>query len=204
MASSTRSSVPARSPASQAAVDLAAARPGETVLDLCAGGGGKTLALAAAMAGRGRLFAHDVAAQRIAALPERALRAGAAVEIVDTFALARLHGACDLVFVDAPCSGSGAWRRNPDSKWRLRPADLQRLIATQDELLLQAATLLAPGGRIVYATCSILPRENDARVESFLRRSDRLTVQRCLALTPLDGGDGFYAALIGHGGAGRN
>jgi 16S rRNA (cytosine967-C5)-methyltransferase len=188
--------------ASQAAVDLAAARPGETVLDLCAGGGGKTLALAAAMAGRGRLCAHDIAPQRIAALPDRARRAGAAVEIVGTSALAGLEGACDLVFVDAPCSGSGAWRRNPDGKWRLRPDDLDRLTATQDALLLQAGTYLAPGGRIVYATCSILARENDARVEACLRRAEGTTVERRLSLTPLDGGDGFYAVVVGGKGAG--
>jgi 16S rRNA (cytosine967-C5)-methyltransferase len=188
--------------ASQAAVDLAAARPGETVLDLCAGGGGKTLALAAAMEGRGRLCAHDIAPRRMAALPERARRAGAAVEIVETPELVRLHGACDLVFVDAPCSGSGAWRRNPEGKWRLRPEDLERMTATQDALLLQAIALLAPGGRIVYATCSILARENDARVETLLRGCDRLALRHRLSLTPLDGGDGFYAAVIGRRSAG--
>ena len=182
--------------ASQAAVDLAAARPGETVLDLCAGGGGKTLALAAAMQGRGRVCAHDIAQGRIAALPERARRAGAAVEIVGTAALAGLRGTCDLVFVDAPCSGSGAWRRNPDGKWRLRPDELDRMAATQDALLAEAPAFLALGGRILYATCSILARENEQRVESLLRRCESLTVQRRLSLTPLDGGDGFYAALI--------
>jgi 16S rRNA (cytosine967-C5)-methyltransferase len=182
--------------ASQAAADLAAARPGETVLDLCAGGGGKTLALAAAMAGAGRIYAHDIAPARIAGLPDRARRAGAAFEIVETAELDRLAGACDLVFVDAPCSGSGAWRRNPDSKWSLRPDDLDRLTATQDALLVQAGSLLAPGGRIAYATCSIIARENDAQVEQYLNRCDRLRMQRRLSLTPLDGGDGFYAALL--------
>ncbi len=185
--------------ASQAVVDLAAARPGETVLDLCAGGGGKTLALAAAMGGEGRLCAHDIAPGRIAPLPDRARRAGAAVEIVGTAALGGLAGACDLVFVDAPCSGSGAWRRNPDAKWSLRPEDLERLVATQDALLAQATSLLAPRGRIAYATCSILARENDARVATCRRLpgGGRAVVQRRISLTPLDGGDGFYAAILG-------
>ncbi len=149
------------------------------------------------MNGHGRLYAHDIAPQRIAALPQRAERAGAAVKIVETATLARLEGACDLVFVDAPCSGSGAWRRNPDSKWRLRPADLDRLATTQDDLIHQATRFLAPGGRIVYATCSILSRENDARVESFLRRCGRRRLLRRLVLAPPDGGDGFYAAVVG-------
>jgi 16S rRNA (cytosine967-C5)-methyltransferase len=181
--------------ASQAAVDLAAARPGETVLDLCAGGGGKTLALAAAMGGRGRLLAHDIAPRRIAALPDRAARAGAAVEIVATPALDAFAGACDLVFVDAPCSGAGAWRRNPDGKWRLRAEDLERLTSAQDRLLQQAAGLVAPVGRILYATCSILPRENDARIRAFLGGGPGRALLARLSVTPPEG-DGFFAALL--------
>ncbi len=181
--------------ASQAVVDLAAARPGETVLDLCAGGGGKTLALAAAMRGEGRLIAHDIAPARIAGLPARAARAGASVEIVRTSALDGLVGNPDLVFVDAPCSGSGAWRRNPDAKWRLRPEDLDRLTTVQSELLEQAATFLAPGGRILYATCSILRRENGARVEAFLAgRAGRAVAGRVSLVPPQ--GDGFFGALL--------
>lgn len=182
--------------ASQAAVDLAAARPGETVLDLCAGGGGKTLALAAAMRGTGRLFAHDIAPQRIAALPERARRAGAAVEIVDTKALDQLAGRCGLVFLDAPCSGSGAWRRNPDAKWRLQADALESLTVLQSGLLEQACAFLAPAGRLLYATCSILACENDTRVERFLARGRHRRMLNRLSLMPADGGDGFFAALL--------
>jgi 16S rRNA (cytosine967-C5)-methyltransferase len=182
--------------ASQAVSDLAGARPGETVLDLCAGGGGKTLALAAAMRGRGRLVAHDIAPRRIAPLPARADRAGAAVEIVRTSALQRFAGACDLVFVDAPCSGSGTWRRNPDTRWRLRHQDLERLTETQDRLLDQAASLCAPGGRILYSTCSILPRENAARIDAYLARANGAVAESRLSLTPLDGGDGLFATLL--------
>ena len=181
--------------ASQAVADLAGARPGETVLDLCAGGGGKTLALAAAMAGRGRLLAHDIAPQRIAALPGRAARAGARVGIVGTADLAGLTGSCDLVFVDAPCSGSGAWRRNPDAKWRLTAGALDRLAATQDGLLDQAARLAAPAGRLLYATCSVLPRENAGRVDAFLGRAPGWRVARRIAPAP-PAGDGFFGALL--------
>jgi 16S rRNA (cytosine967-C5)-methyltransferase len=181
--------------ASQAVADFGRARPEETVLDLCAGGGGKTLALAAAMQNRGRLIAHDVAAQRIAALLERAARAGARVRVVGSAGLQALRGACDLVFVDAPCSGSGAWRRNPDAKWRLTPVALDGFAEAQDALLNQAATLTRPGGRILYATCSILPRENRARVDAFLARATgwRL-VETCAPAPPL--GDGFFGALL--------
>ncbi len=187
--------------ASQAVVDLAAAQPGETVLDLCAGGGGKTLALAAAMGGAGRLVAHDIAPARIAGLPERATRAGAPVEIVATSSLDRFAGTCDLVFVDAPCSGSGAWRRNPDAKWRLRPEDLDRLTAVQDRLLEQAAGLAADGGRILYATCSILRRENEARIAAFLAGGKRREVSARLSVIPPDG-DGFFGALLSRTGPG--
>lgn len=188
--------------ASQAAAAMAAARPGETVLDLCAGGGGKTLALAAAMEGRGQLLAHDIAARRIAALPARAERAGARVEIVPTARLNHLRGACDLVFVDAPCSGSGAWRRNPDAKWRLVPGELARLEEAQDSLLDQAAGLARPGGRVLYATCSILPRENRARVEAFLARHAGWRLCAARAFMPPEG-DGFFAALLDKAGKAR-
>lgn len=179
--------------ASQAVADLAAARPGETVLDLCAGGGGKALAMAATMAGDGRLIAHDISPARLGALGPRAARAGAAVEIVGSSALDALAGRCDLVLVDAPCTGSGAWRRNPDAKWRLTDDDLKLLAAAQSGLLARADVLAAPSGRIVYATCSLIARENAEIVHSFLRRGGwRLEQTRILG--PLDGGDGFYAA----------
>lgn len=181
--------------ASQAVGDLAAARPGETVLDLCAGGGGKTLALAAAMQNRGRLLAHDISPRRIAGLPDRAARAGARVDIVTTAELDRLRGSCGLVFVDAPCSGSGAWRRNPDAKWRLTPAALDAFTATQDSLLAQAAALARPGGRILYATCSIIPRENRARIDAFVARSPGWRLSASIAPAPPEG-DGFFAALL--------
>ena len=180
--------------ASQAVAAFCAVRPGETVLDLCAGGGGKTLALADEMAGRGRLVAHDAAPARLAQIAPRAERAGVTVDIREPGAA--LPVACDLVLVDAPCSGSGAWARNPDAKWRLTPEELERLTQTQDGLLDRAAELVAPGGRIVYATCSLLEAENAARIAAFASRLPGFELGAERRWTPLDGGDGFYAARL--------
>jgi len=182
---------------SQAVADLAAARPGETVLDYCAGGGGKALALAAAMGGAGQLIAHDVAPARLAALGPRAERAGARIETIGPDGLAPLAGTCDLVLVDAPCSGSGAWRRNPDTKWRLTPDGLAGLVETQTRILAEAARAVRPGGRLVYATCSLLPAENAAPVAAFLAGGPGFAPEGPGRLwTPLDGGDGAYAQIL--------
>lgn len=179
---------------SQLVVEAAGVRPGMTVLDYCAGGGGKTLALAAAMEGQGRLMAWDANPRRMADLPERARRAGASVRILTDADCAALRPTCDLVLVDAPCSGTGAWRRKPDAKWRL---DLQRLESfppLQDQILDAAATRVRPGGALVYATCSLLSRENEARAQAFLDRHPDWTGEGDRRLSPLDGGDGFYFA----------
>ncbi|MEL6767881.1 MAG: RsmB/NOP family class I SAM-dependent RNA methyltransferase [Pseudomonadota bacterium] len=189
--------------ASQAVAAFAGACAGETVLDYCAGGGGKTLALAAAMggpaAGGGRLLAHDAAPRRMADLAPRAARAGARVETVARAALDGFAGACDLVLTDVPCSGSGAWRRNPDARWRFSPAALARLNAEQDAILDHAATLVKPGGRLVYATCSILPAENAARAEAFLARMPgfRPSDRGAFETSPDPAlGDGFFAITL--------
>jgi len=182
--------------ASQAVADLAAAEPGETVLDYCAGGGGKTLALGAAMAGRGRLLAHDADAGRLAQLAPRAERAGAAVEYLAPGESDAFAGACDLVLVDAPCSGSGAWARNPDAKWRLTRERLAALAELQDRILDEAAPLVRPGGRLVYATCSMIDAENGARAASFVARTGGFREAARRAWTPSDGGDGFFAAVL--------
>ena len=153
---------------------LADARPGLAVCDLCAGAGGKTLALGAAMGGQGRLVAADVEPGRLAAAKPRLRRAGlSGVELHRLEAgedpwLAAQAGGFDRVLVDAPCSGTGTWRRSPDARWRLAPSRLEALQATQDQLLRTAAALVALGGRLVYATCSLLPTENEARVAAFL------------------------------------
>lgn len=160
---------------SQLACLAVAAAPGETVIDLCAGGGGKTLALAAAMEDRGALIAADTDRQRLARLAPRAGRAGATMierRLLDSGreleALSDLAGRADAVLIDAPCSGTGTWRRNPEARWRLTPATLARLTAVQARLLAIAAALVRPGGRVVYAVCSLLDEEGAHQFDSFL------------------------------------
>jgi 16S rRNA (cytosine967-C5)-methyltransferase len=177
--------------ASQAVADTLPLAAGARVLDYCAGGGGKTLA----MAGRAeaRFFAWDAALERMRDLPARAARARVDVTVLADPAAAAPY---DLVLCDAPCSGSGAWRRSPEAKWRLDRSRLDRLRATQAEILDAAAELVAPGGVLAYATCSLIEAENGAQVSAFLARHRgwRLLLQR--RLTPLDGGDGFYVAHL--------
>jgi 16S rRNA (cytosine967-C5)-methyltransferase len=149
---------------SQIVAALAGARPGDTVIDYCAGGGGKTLALGAALRGEGRLIASDVNGARLAAMGERLTRAGVRAEVrrlgPNGQGMDDLVAAADLVFVDAPCSGSGTWRRHPESAWRLTPETVERLSALQSAILGRAARLVKPGGRLVYVTCSLLDAEN--------------------------------------------
>ena len=162
--------------ASQIAALLVGARPGETVADFCAGAGGKTLALAASMENRGRLAACDISGPRLSRAAPRLKRAG--VTIVEQHTLAGAHdawieeqeSAFDRVLVDAPCTGTGAWRRNPAAKWRLKAADLARFVADQANILDQAAQLVAPSGRLIYTVCSLLGEECEAQIAGFLSR----------------------------------
>jgi len=179
---------------SQVVAETAGARPGMAVLDYCAGGGGKTLALAAELRGTGRLMAWDVNPRRMADLPERAARAGAEVRILTERELAALRPVCDLVLVDAPCSGTGAWRRKPEGKWRLTPEALATFPPLQDAILDAAARKVKPGGALVYATCSLLAAENEERAGAFASRHPSWTVEGDRRLSPLDGGDGFFIA----------
>ena len=158
---------------SQIATLLARPEPGTQVLDLCAGGGGKTLALAALMENRGQVYATDTDGRRLAGLYPRLEKSNA--HNVQLRAPKRgvpplddLKERCDLVLVDAPCTGTGTWRRNPDAKWRVRPGALDQRVKEQDAVLAQAAHYVKPGGRLVYVTCSLLAEENEARVEQFL------------------------------------
>jgi len=198
---------------SQIAALATGARPSMTVVDLCAGAGGKTLALAAMMAGEGRLVACDTDRARLGRLPPRAERAGArGIEsrLLDpgreAAALADLEDAADIVLIDAPCSGTGTWRRNPEARWRLTPDRLDRLVATQARLLEIGARLVRPGGHLTYVVCSLLREEGMAQAEAFLARHPGLrpaldtlpagTSEGCgWRLTPArDGTDGFFIA----------
>jgi 16S rRNA (cytosine967-C5)-methyltransferase len=197
---------------SQVIVAACEAAPRMTVVDLCAGAGGKTLALAAAMAGQGRLIACDVDRARLSRLAPRAERAGASfieTRLLDARqeerALTDLQGEADAVLIDAPCSGTGTWRRNPEARWRLTPERLDRLRAMQARVLEIGAGLVRPGGRLVYAVCSLLDEEGKDQVDTYLAAHsgweilDPLTVGRRHGpgrrLTPMhDGTDGFFIA----------
>ena len=162
--------------AAQIAAELCGARPGMRVLDLAAGAGGKSLAFAADMRNQGEIVACDVRGEALFELQKRAVRAGAT--IIKTLPLdhSQPDGVFDAVLVDAPCSGSGTWRRQPEQRWRMTPAWLAALTEMQDRLLDQAAPLVRPGGRLVYATCSILPVENEDRLAAFQARHPGFTV----------------------------
>lgn len=176
--------------ASQAVVDMVLpfAREGR-VLDYCAGGGGKALQLAAG--GARHVVAHDADPGRMRDLPERARRAGHRIELA-----AHPEGMCDCVLTDVPCSGSGAWRRQPEAKWRLTPDRLSELLEIQAAILREVRGLVRPGGALAYATCSMLAEENDQQIDRFLGENpDWAQIDR-RRFTPLDGGDGFFVALL--------
>jgi 16S rRNA (cytosine967-C5)-methyltransferase len=204
---------------SQIVCRLVAPRRGEMVVDFCAGAGGKTLALGALMRSSGRLYAFDVSEGRLAKLKPRLARSGLSnvhpqrIARENDVRVKRLAGKIDRVLVDAPCTGLGTLRRNPDLKWRQTPADVAELAARQGAILDSAARLVKPGGRLVYATCSILNEENGQVVEPFLGRhpdfalrpagevlaNERIAVEagRFLELWPhRHGTDGFYAAVL--------
>ncbi|HTN14244.1 MAG TPA: RsmB/NOP family class I SAM-dependent RNA methyltransferase [Sphingomonadaceae bacterium] len=200
---------------SQIACLAAEARPGETVIDLCAGAGGKTLALAAAMENHGTLIAADTDRTRLSRLAPRAERAGAAIAETllldpgkELAALDPWRGKADAVLVDAPCSGTGTWRRNPEARWRLTEAQLARYVDVQARLMDVAADLVRPGGRLIYVTCSLLDDEGAGQVEAFLKRRPDWRAQAPhlpagsprgggIRLTPAsDGTDGFFIARL--------
>lgn len=190
------------------------AAPGMTVVDLCAGAGGKTLALATDMNGAGHLVACDTDRARLQQLPARAERAGAVVECrllnpkLETEALQDLIGQADVVLIDAPCSGSGTWRRNPELRWRVTPDRLARTVEMQRQVLRVGATLVRPGGTLVYAVCSLFQQEGARQIDDFLSEhtdfaAEPLNVSagrpsgKGTALTPLhDATDGFFVARL--------
>lgn len=181
---------------SQAAVLRLPLSHGDRVLDYCAGGGGKTLAMGAVA--DLRLFAHDAEPRRMTDLPPRASRADLDVTILADPSLA---APCNLVLVDAPCSGSGTWRRSPEAKWRLTPERLADLCALQDRILHDAAMLVAPGGHLAFATCSILREEGPERVGAFLEVHSGWSMIDELVRLPGPHGDGFYQAVLRRSGS---
>jgi 16S rRNA (cytosine967-C5)-methyltransferase len=179
--------------ASQAVVESLPLEPGIRVLDYCAGGGGKALALAA-HAGVD-VFAHDIAPKRMRDLPERASRAKAKVTVLSPGELDQA-GKFDLVLADAPCSGSGSWRRAPAGKWQLTPARFEELLETQLQVIEKASQFTCADGAFAYATCSSLSAENSGRVNAFLDKNSGWELGFSQAWTVLDGADGFFVALL--------
>jgi 16S rRNA (cytosine967-C5)-methyltransferase len=208
---------------SQVAALMTGAGPRQQVIDLCAGGGGKTLALAAQMQNTGQLYAFDTDRLRLRPIFERLKRAGARnVQVLpagEDESLVPLHAKMDRVVIDAPCTGSGVWRRRPDAKWRLSPEMLEMRLAEQCAVLEEGATLVKPGGRLAYITCSVLPQENIEQVAAFLSRHEDFKIMpwrelwsetipvaapdsadgsdETLLMTPLTHGtDGFFVASL--------
>ena len=206
----------------QVSARLADAKPGMTVVDFCAGGGGKSLAMAATMEHAGKIYAFDIEERRMRDIAGRARRAGVSLieplvisgDDQDNDIFAQLLGGMDRVFVDAPCSGSGTWRRQPDQKWKLTEERLEELCALQQDILTRAAPLVAPGGHLIYATCSIFDVENKRQMDVFLSSHPDFKIVPIsniwesvdldgkyegdfFALTPTDiGSDGFFTAVL--------
>lgn len=204
---------------SQIVAMLSDAKPGMKVIDFCAGAGGKTLAMAAAMKNKGRILAWDKSEKRLLQIKERIRRAGAdniqvhAIEDEHDQFIKRHKASADRVLVDAPCSGSGTWRRNPDLKWRFSSQELIDILSLQQSILKSAARLVKPGGRLIYATCSVLLEENEQQIEKFLSEIKHFRVvpagkiwdkqhpgpvnKPYFRVTPhQDGVDGFFAAVL--------
>ncbi len=188
---------------SQLVAPLVGAEPGMRVIDCCAGAGGKTLHLAALMQNKGQLVAMDIYGNKLLELKRRARRAGAfnieTRALDNPKVLKRMQGTADRVLIDAPCTGLGVLRRNPDAKWKLQPEFVQTVCDTQADLLQRYSKLLKPGGKLVYATCSILPQENNRQIAQFMA-SEAGSQFRLLEERPIyasvSGHDGFYLALL--------
>jgi 16S rRNA (cytosine967-C5)-methyltransferase len=193
---------------SQLATLLSGAKPRQQIIDLCAGAGGKTLGLAALMENTGQLYAYDADRMRLGPIFERLKRAGVRnVQVLsagDSEALAKLDGKMDVVLIDAPCTGSGVWRRRPDAKWRLSPHMLEARLAEQKAVLDEGARLVKPGGRLAYITCSVLPAENRDQVDAFLARQPEFRIipwpelwqQALLGVSSVPSADGSAETLL--------
>ncbi|MET6991977.1 RsmB/NOP family class I SAM-dependent RNA methyltransferase [Sediminicola arcticus] len=188
---------------SQLVAEFLDVKPGQRVIDTCAGAGGKTLHLAALMENKGQLIALDIYARKLTELKRRAKRAGAhnveTREIDSTKVIKKLHNSADRVLIDAPCTGLGVLRRNPDAKWKMQPDFLEKVIATQKQILSDYSKMVKPEGKLVYATCSILPQENKDQVKTFLESEegkDFILIRDKNIYASVEGFDGFYMALL--------
>lgn len=175
-------------------------KEGQRVVDVCAGAGGKTLHLAALMQNKGQIIALDIHGWKLAELKRRAKRAGAhnieTREISDNKVIKRLHEKADRLLIDAPCSGLGVLKRNPDSKWKIDNDFIERIQGEQRQILQDYSKILKIGGKMIYATCSILPSENNLQVEQFLQNNTGFSLIKDEKVMPSQGYDGFYMALI--------
>ena len=178
-----------------------APKPGERIVDACAGAGGKSLHLAALMKNKGRVISMDIHETKLAELRKRAVRAGA--DIIETRwidsnkVIKRLNNSIDRVLLDVPCTGLGVLRRNPDAKWKLKPENLLELLKTQHFILENYSKMLKTGGTLVYSTCSILPDENENQVKTFLRENPSWNLESEQLLLPdVSDYDGFYIAKL--------
>ena len=188
---------------SQLVADYLDVKPGMKVVDVCAGAGGKTLHLASLMENKGQIIAMDIYESKLKKLKIRARRNGVhniEMKVIDsTKPIKKLHGKADRLLIDAPCSGLGVLRRNPDSKWKLEPEFLDRIRQTQQDVLIQYSKMVKPGGKMVYATCSVLPSENQKQVDAFLTSEsgkDFTFIKQQNIFAHKSGFDGFYMALL--------
>ncbi|APG59739.1 RsmB/NOP family class I SAM-dependent RNA methyltransferase [Christiangramia salexigens] len=188
---------------SQRVAEFLNVQPGMRVVDTCAGAGGKTLHLAALMQNKGQIIALDIYGNKLKELKRRAKRAGAhnveTRDIDSTKVIKKLYGSADRVLIDAPCSGLGVLSRNPDAKWKLQPEFLEKIKETQLEILEKYSKIVKNGGKLVYATCSILPSENEKQVQKFLKTEagqDFILMKEKKILSSASGYDGFYMALL--------
>lgn len=186
--------------ASQLVASLVQPKPGDHVLDFCSGSGGKTLAFAPTMQGKGQIYLHDIRPAILQEARRRLNRAGiqnVQLLLPDSPMLQKLQGKCDWVLVDAPCSGTGTLRRNPDMKWRFTSETLPRLVQEQRQIFAEALKYLKPNGRIVYATCSILKPENEEQIQYFMQQHNLKLHSEPLLTVPTPGGmDGFFGAIL--------
>ncbi len=177
-------------------------KPGELIVDGCAGAGGKTLHLAALMKNKGRILAFDIHSRKLEELQKRSKRAGCTLidaKLIDSSKkiILELEGTADGVLLDVPCSGSGVLKRNPDTKWKLQVSDFEKLLILQSQILEDGSKMVKPGGRLVYATCSIFPSENIQQVMSFIKKNPNFKLETSMFLRPdIHPGDGFFMALL--------